>query len=74
MPMNNSVHKISVDYHDKVKLTQAVLQITAMLDMYQAGQLHLDELITQTYTLDQINEGYADMHAGKNMRGVIVYD
>ena len=34
--MNNSVHKISVDYHDKVKLTQAVLQITAMLDMYQA--------------------------------------
>lgn len=45
-----------------------------MLDMYRSGQLHLDELVTQTYTLDQINEGYADMHAGKNMRGVIVYD
>ena len=44
-----------------------------MLDMYQTGQLHLDEIVTQTYTLDQINQGYVDMHAGKNMRGVIVY-
>ena len=42
-----------------------------MLDMYQNGQLQLDELITTTYDLDDINEGYADMHAGKNIRGVI---
>ena len=33
----------------------------------------LDELITARYTLDQINEGYADMHAGKNLRGVIEF-
>ncbi|MGF1598029.1 MAG: NDMA-dependent alcohol dehydrogenase [Acidimicrobiales bacterium] len=45
-----------------------------MLDLYRSGKLRLDELITQTYTLDQINEGYADLLAGKNMRGVIVYD
>ena len=32
-----------------------------------------DELITTTYKLDDINQGYADMHAGKNIRGVIVY-
>ncbi|MDH4147901.1 MAG: NDMA-dependent alcohol dehydrogenase [Acidimicrobiia bacterium] len=44
-----------------------------MLGMYQSGQLKLDELITSTYTLDQINQGYADMHAGKNIRGVIIY-
>ena len=44
-----------------------------MLNMYQSGQLHLDELITTTYKLDDINQGYADMHAGKNIRGVIVY-
>lgn len=44
-----------------------------MLDLYRAGALRLDELITRTYTLDQINEGYADLHAGVNMRGVIVY-
>ncbi|MGB0385066.1 MAG: NDMA-dependent alcohol dehydrogenase [Ardenticatenaceae bacterium] len=41
---------------------------------YRAGKLKIDELVTNTYTLDQINEGYADMLAGKNIRGVIVYD
>ena len=45
-----------------------------LLAMYQAGQLKLDELVTRTYTLDQINEGYADMHAGRNIRGVITFD
>ena len=47
--------------------------IPRLLSMYQAGQLKLDELITKTYTLDQINEGYQDMRDGKNIRGMIVY-
>lgn len=45
-----------------------------ILDMYRNGQLRLDELITQNYRLDDINQGYVDMHAGRNMRGVIIYD
>jgi S-(hydroxymethyl)glutathione dehydrogenase/alcohol dehydrogenase len=48
--------------------------ILRLLAMYQAGQLKLKELITRTYTLDQINEGYGDMHAGRNIRGVITFD
>lgn len=48
--------------------------ILRLLSMYQAGQLKLKELVTRTYTLDQVNEGYADMHAGKNIRGVITFD
>ncbi|MEX5635425.1 NDMA-dependent alcohol dehydrogenase [Parafrankia sp. FMc2] len=47
--------------------------IPRLLDLYRQGHLKLDELITRTYTLDQINEGYADMHAGKNIRGVIEF-
>ncbi|MGA9374775.1 MAG: alcohol dehydrogenase, partial [Mycobacterium sp.] len=39
--------------------------------LYNAGQLKLDELITREYTLDQINEGYADMRSGRNIRGLI---
>ncbi|MGB3352187.1 MAG: alcohol dehydrogenase, partial [Mycobacterium sp.] len=35
------------------------------------GHLKLDELITREYTLDQINEGYADMRSGRNIRGLI---
>ncbi len=48
--------------------------IPLMVQLYQAGDLKLDELITQTYTLDQINQGYQDMLDGKNIRGVILYD
>jgi S-(hydroxymethyl)glutathione dehydrogenase/alcohol dehydrogenase len=44
-----------------------------MLQLYRDGKLKLDELITTTYSLDEINQAYEDMHAGKNIRGVIVY-
>ena len=48
--------------------------IPKLLELYTQGQLDLDGLVTNTYTLDQINEGYADMNAGKNIRGVMVYE
>jgi S-(hydroxymethyl)glutathione dehydrogenase/alcohol dehydrogenase len=48
--------------------------IPKLLELYSQGQLDLDGLVTKTYTLDQINDGYADMNAGKNIRGVMVYD
>ena len=48
--------------------------IPALLGMYRAGQLKLDELITKRYTLDEINEGYRAMRDGENIRGVIVND
>ena len=48
--------------------------ILRQAQMYRDGKIKLDELITSTYTLDHIARGYEDMHAGKNIRGVIVYD
>jgi NDMA-dependent alcohol dehydrogenase len=47
--------------------------ILRYLSMYQAGKLKLDELVTRTYTLETVNDGYADMHAGKNLRGVLIH-
>jgi S-(hydroxymethyl)glutathione dehydrogenase/alcohol dehydrogenase len=47
--------------------------IIKMIDLYQAGQLKLDELVTAQYSLDQVNQGYADLVAGKNIRGVVVH-
>src|ERR1035437_4544889 len=40
-------------------------EIPALLSLYQAGQLKLDGLITTTYSLEDINTGYADMRRGK---------
>ncbi len=50
------------------------VEIPHLLDLYRHGRLKLDELVTQTYALDDINRGYADMIAGKNIRGVIQFD
>jgi NDMA-dependent alcohol dehydrogenase len=48
--------------------------IPRLLALYMDGKLKLDEMVTKTYTLDEINQGYQDMRDGKNIRGVIVYD
>jgi S-(hydroxymethyl)glutathione dehydrogenase/alcohol dehydrogenase len=47
--------------------------ILRQLELYRSGVLKLDELVTKTYTLDEIGQGYQDMHDGKNIRGVIRY-
>ena len=48
--------------------------IPNLLRLYRDGQLKLDELITAEYGIEDVAQGFADMHAGKNVRGVIVFD
>lgn len=47
--------------------------IPKLLGLYHEGQLDLDNLVTHTYTLEGVNDGYDDMRAGKNIRGVMKY-
>ena len=44
-----------------------------MLSLYMGGQLKLDELITRRYSVDEAPGAFADLEAGKNARGVIVF-
>jgi S-(hydroxymethyl)glutathione dehydrogenase/alcohol dehydrogenase len=48
--------------------------VPRLLELYRRGELKLDEMITKTYALEEINQGYQDMRDGKNIRGVIVFD
>jgi S-(hydroxymethyl)glutathione dehydrogenase/alcohol dehydrogenase len=48
--------------------------IPRQIQLYRDGLLRLDELITARYRLDDIAKGYEDMHAGKNIRGIISYE
>jgi S-(hydroxymethyl)glutathione dehydrogenase/alcohol dehydrogenase len=48
--------------------------IPHLLRLYDQGQLDLDGMVTTTYPLEGINEGYADMQEGRNIRGVLVYE
>ncbi len=47
--------------------------VPRLLSLYQAGHLKLDEIVTRTYPLERINDGYAAMHAGEVIRGVVDY-
>lgn len=47
--------------------------IPALLEAYRSGQLNLDDLVTRTYSLEEINDGYEDLRAGRNVRGVITF-
>jgi S-(hydroxymethyl)glutathione dehydrogenase / alcohol dehydrogenase len=49
-------------------------EIPRLLSMYRNGILMLDELVTRRYSLDDVNQGYADMLGGKNVRGVLSFD
>jgi S-(hydroxymethyl)glutathione dehydrogenase/alcohol dehydrogenase len=43
-----------------------------LLRLYKAGKLQLDEMVTKTYRLEQVNEAFDDLRAGRNLRGVLV--
>jgi alcohol dehydrogenase (nicotinoprotein) len=47
--------------------------VKRILSLYAAGRVKLDELITNTYKLEDVNQGIADLIAGVNLRGVIVH-
>jgi S-(hydroxymethyl)glutathione dehydrogenase/alcohol dehydrogenase len=50
------------------------VQVPNLLNLYDAGQLKIDEIVTQEYTLDQVQQGYDDQAAGTIIRGVVKFD
>jgi NDMA-dependent alcohol dehydrogenase len=48
--------------------------VVKLLELWEEGHIQLDELVTTTYTLDQVNQGYDDLEAGRNIRGMILHE
>ncbi|HEX7131004.1 MAG TPA: NDMA-dependent alcohol dehydrogenase [Iamia sp.] len=48
-----------------------LFDIPRLLRLYTGGQLDLDSIVTNTYPLEGVNQGFADMKAGANVRGVL---
>ncbi|MEK6781229.1 MAG: alcohol dehydrogenase catalytic domain-containing protein [Bacteroidota bacterium] len=42
-------------------------------ELYANGDLELDKMVTQTYSLDHLSEAFSDMRKGLNAKGVIVF-
>jgi NDMA-dependent alcohol dehydrogenase len=54
--------------------TSPRIQVPNLLNLFEAGHLKLDEIITREYTLDQVQQGYEDQAAGTIIRGVVKFD
>ena len=58
----------------KMGSTRVSIDIPHLVAAYQQGRLKLDELITNRYPLDQINEAIDSVKRGEALRNVIVFD
>ena len=47
--------------------------VPKIVDWYMNGQIEIDPMITHTFKLDDINEAFDLMHAGKSIRSVVIY-
>jgi NDMA-dependent alcohol dehydrogenase len=81
---NHRLEDVSLNLYDLVcmqKRLQGALfggrgprdQVPLLANHYRSGTLRLSELITHTYKLEDINQGYSDMLDGINLRGMIEY-
>jgi S-(hydroxymethyl)glutathione dehydrogenase/alcohol dehydrogenase len=50
------------------------LDLPMLVELYRAGKLELDKLITKRYALDDLPQAFEDMEAGKIARGVLVFE
>ncbi len=48
--------------------------VPQLLELYRDGLLDLDRMVTNTYPLERINQGYQDMRDGRNIRGIVVLE
>lgn len=54
--------------------TRPQIDFPILQDLYAKGDLLLDEMITRTYALEDLELAFKDMHEGKNAKGVIRFD
>ncbi len=47
--------------------------VPKIVDWYMDGKINIDDLITHTMPLDDINKGFDLMHSGESIRGVVIY-
>jgi len=49
------------------------LEVPRLIDLYMAGKLNLDDLLTRSWPIEQINEAYGALLRGEVARSVVTY-
>lgn len=53
--------------------TRLQLDVPRYVDIYRAGRLKLDELVTECFPLERVNEAVASSRSGSALRNVITF-
>ncbi len=57
----------------KMGSTRLRVDVPKLVELYRQGRLKLDELITHRFSLEEINEAFAEVNRGEALRNVIVF-
>jgi NDMA-dependent alcohol dehydrogenase len=53
--------------------SRPLIDIPMLMNLYKAGKLKLDELLTRRYPFSQINEAYEALERGEGLRSVVIF-
>jgi len=48
-------------------------ELPGFVDRYMSGEIKIDEMVTHTMPLEEINQAFELMHAGESIRSVVIY-
>jgi Zn-dependent alcohol dehydrogenase len=81
--VGHAPHKTPVDFDARMLMPEKMVigsmygtcrprvDVPRLIGLYQAGKLKLDELVTQTYPLERVNEAFDALAAGQVARSVL---
>ena len=74
LPISGIVARLvgAPDVRDSAELFNPPRDFPMLVDLYAAGKLNLDDMVTRRYRLEEINDAYHAMLAGELVRGVVV--
>jgi NDMA-dependent alcohol dehydrogenase len=49
------------------------IEIPRLIDLYRAGSLKLDELLSRSYPIEEINQAYEALESGETLRSVVTF-
>ena len=52
--------------------SRPLVDLPKLVELYRGGKLPVEKLITHRYTLNQVNQAFDDLEAGKVARGVLM--
>jgi len=81
IPMGETINLMGAAFLDEKRIQGSQMgsnrfpvDMPRLVDMYMAGKLKLDQMISRRIKLEEVNEAFAEMKTGNIARSVIVFD